>query len=447
MARFSLSKLNNKHFLSLAGNGILAVFGVAQMSLLYHAMAKEVVGEWFFFLTLISLCDAVRNGFLNTATVKFYGGTEKERAAEVLGSVWFLATALTAIVLLLNAGAYIFIGKATSVELVLTVKWLGLTYLSSLPFSVIFWVLQADEKYGKILLLRLVNNGSTLLVFAVLMYLKQLTLENAVVYNFLTNCLTSIVGLIWKFDSLKNIAKRSNATVTEIYHFGKYSLATSLSSTLLRSVDAFIINFMLGPAVLAVYNLPVRLMEIVEIPLRSFVGTGMSSMAVAFNNKNMHHVTYILKKYAGMLTIVFIPLAVFASLFAGIAVELLGGAKYIGSEAANVYRLLMFTAILYPIDRFNGTTLDIIHKPKVNFYKVQVMLIVNIAADFIGISIFHNIYGIVFAVICTVFAGLIFGHIQLRKYVDYTIGGILSTGASELKMLLQNALSSRRSQN
>ena len=425
------------------GNGILAVFGVGIMSLVCHYLPLAKVGEWFFFLSILSICDAVRNGFLGTATVKFYAGTDGIRADTVLGSVWVLAFCITAIVLILNLGVYWFFRHSENEELFLTVKWLGLTYLSALPFSVIFWILQAKEDYAGILWLRLVNSGSMIIVFGVLVYMKCMSIQNALLYNFLTNCLTSIVGLLWGAGRIQNMFKSTKECVLEIVHFGKFSLATNLSSNLLRNTDAFIITYMLGTTALAVYNLPVRLMEIIEIPLRSFASTGMSSMAAAFNNNDIGKLTYILKKYAGMLTMIFIPAALIAFLFAGVAIRLLGGLNFSETSAANIYRLLMFFAIMAPIDRFNGVTLDIIHKPKINFYKVLVMLAVNIVCDFGGVLALHNIYGIVLGGFLTIVSGIVFGYINLSKYIDYTIPGILKTGYTEMVLFIRENLGIR----
>ena len=422
------------------GNGTLAVLGVAIMSLVNHNLDLEKVGEWFFFLSIFGICDAIRNGFLGTATVKFLAGTEPERAATVSGSIWILAGIVTGVILLLNLLFYLFVGHTDNEQLALTIKWLGLTYASSLPFGVVFWILQANEDYAKILWLRLVNSGSMILSFAVLIVLHKMTLEAALLYNFLTNCLTSFVALLWGVGRIQNVFRSTRKCLWEITHFGKFSLATSLSSTLLRNTDAFIINSMLGSAVFAIYSLPVKLMEIIEIPLRSFAATGMSSMAAAFNSNDMEQVAYTLKKYSGMLTILFIPAFIFAFLFADVAVVLLGGSHFSGTSAANIYRLFMFFAIMYPIDRFNGVTLDIIHKPKANFYKVLLMLGVNALADYVGVMATGNIYGIILGVFFTNITGVVFGYMVLSKYIKYSIPGILATGYKETLLFIKNNL-------
>jgi len=427
----NFSKFKNKHFLALVGNLIISGFGVLTISLLYRVLTKADTGSWFFFLTVLGLADAIRNGFLTTATVKFYAGTTPERGANVLGSVWFLAAAVTAFALLIDLVFFGGINFITNPQLVIVIKWFGITFLSSLPYAVTFWILIAEESYLKILWLRLINSGSMIVIIAMLALLHQATLYNLLLVNFLTNVVTSLVAVALGYAKIVTFFKRSKATILEIAHFGKYSLGTNMSANLLSSVNTFFITFMLGPSALAVYNLPQRLMEIVEIPLRSFIGTGMSAMAIAYNNNNMYHLVHVTKKYAGMLTFAFIPIIIVAFFSADYAVLLLGGGKYSGTEAANLFRLLMLISLLYPIDRFNGVTLDIILQQKVNFYKVIIMLATNVPVAYFGILILHNIWGAAIAIPFTLLAGLLFGYYHLRKHIDYSIRGIVATGYVE----------------
>jgi len=371
--------------LALSGNMVISVLSVVMMSLLYRALTKSDVGTWFFFLSFSGLAEAIRNGFLSTATVKFYAGTDYEKGESVLGSIWTLAILLTLLFLVANGLIWIFLSHFSNPQMLLVVKWFGITLISSLPYTITFWILVAKEDYEKILWLRLVNNGSMVVIIITLMLLNKMSLENQLILNFATNVLTSLVCIAFRLTHVTSIFKRKLETIKSIAHFGKYSLATNLSSNLLSSSDTFIITYLLGPAALAVYNLPKRLMEIIEIPLRSFIGTGMSSMAIAMNNNRKEEVLHIFKKYAGMLTFAFIPIVVGGILLADIAIDILGGDKYLGTEAANIFRLFLLFSFLFPIDRFNGVTLDILNMPKVNLHKVMAMLVVNVVADFLGV--------------------------------------------------------------
>src|SRR5207344_1790690 len=122
----------------------------------------------------------------------------------------------------------------------------------------------------------------------------------------------------------------------------------------------------------------------------------------------------------GMLTVVLIPAGLIAVIFADLAIAIIGGGKYVHTEAANVFRLFMTFALLYPADRFMALTLDVIHQPRINFIKVLVMLAANIIFDFVGIAIFHNIYGVALASLIPTLVGVSIGYWALRKYLHFS---------------------------
>ena len=138
-----------------------------------------------------------------------------------------------------------------------------------------------------------------------------------------------------------------------------------------------------------------------------------------------------------MLTIAFVPLILGSLIFADIAVKLVGGAHYHASIAPNLFRAFMLVAILYPIDRFNGMALDITHQTKTNFYKVIIMLVVKVGVNFAGIALFGNLYGIALSLFLVTVSAIIYGNYQLRKTMDYTIGGIIATGFAEMNVFLK----------
>jgi len=143
-----------------------------------------------------------------------------------------------------------------------------------------------------------------------------------------------------------------------------------------------------------------------------------------------------------MLTWLFIPMAIGAFFLADWVIWLYAGDKYVGTEAANIFRIFMIMSIIYPIDRFNGVTLDIIHKPHINFYKVIIMVIVNAGATSLGIYLLKDIYGAAFAAPFCILSGLGFGYYHLKKYlVGYSLRGIMTTGYTEIISFAKELLS------
>jgi O-antigen/teichoic acid export membrane protein len=130
-----------------------------------------------------------------------------------------------------------------------------------------------------------------------------------------------------------------------------------------------------------------------------------------------------------------VPVILGTVLLADIPIYLIGGPKYQNTEAANLLRISMALAILYPIDRFVGVTLDVVNQPRLNLVKVFLMLAVNVVGDVTALLVFGNIYGVAVASLPTGITGFTFGYIHLKKHLPLSIRDILSTGFREIKVL------------
>ena len=377
------------------------------------------------------------------ALIKFYSGVEENRANTILGSVWFLGMCITAIILIIDVLALLLLPSIPNKGIIIIIQWFGITFLCSFPSAIASWILQADLKFGKLLIIRIISQSIFISMLLILIIVKEVDLYHVLLINVIGCSITSLYCILKKWTQISTFTHRKWETIKELFHFGKYSVGASISTNLLRSSDTFIIMFVLGiagPAAVSMYSIPMRLMEIIEIPLRSIVASGMPAMSEAFNKNKKKEVIYLLEKYAGMLTLALIPVCLFAIIFANSIIILFAGHKYGSSNAVIVFRIFFSFAMFYPIDRFLGVTLDIIHKPKINFIKVIIMLITNIFFDFTGIYLFKNINGVALATLFTFLSGTYFGYYWLRKYLHFSMKGIFETGFLEWKYIIQNYL-------
>ncbi|WP_146186683.1 lipopolysaccharide biosynthesis protein, partial [Pedobacter sp. HMWF019] len=260
-------------------------------------------------------------------------------------------------------------------------------------------------------------------------------------YSYLfSSFLTSSFTLSMGWCNLSFFKNRSKECILTIYNFGKFSVGTTLSSSLFRTTDTLIIKVLLGDAALAIYNLGVKLLEVIEIPLRSFAATGMPVLSSAYNKGNKNEVTNNMSKYIGMLTVSLVPVVILSILFADLAIYIIGGQKYMGTEAANVLRIFMTFALLYPADRFFALTLDVIHQPKINFIKVLSMLAANVIFDFVGIKLFGNVYGVALGSIVPALIAVAVGYKYLQRYHKFNFWAIFTLGYTEILLLLKKTL-------
>jgi O-antigen/teichoic acid export membrane protein len=447
-----LKKLQNKHFLSLAGNIAMMGIGTCIYLLLAHNMSTLEFGHWvFFIITSITLADVFRTGFLQNSIIKFYTGTDTSGAENVAGSAWYIGFWLTLGVSVINFIVYLlFYDKAGEADKMM-ITWFSVNFFAMLPFSVALWILQAEGRFGIMLIVRACMQLSLMTFIIVLIFTDQLTFLHAIYAHLLACALTSIVTITAGWNKLHTLRHRSRERIMQLFHYGKFSVGTSIASQLLRSSDTFIIKFMLvgnaAASAVAVYSVPQQLMQLVEIPIRSFTATAMPMISAASNQGDDKEAVYVMKKFAGMLTIALLPCCIAGFFGAGILVDLIGGKKYVGSEAYVVFRIFMCYAMLLPVDRFLGITLDMINKPKINMTKVYIMLAVNVVADIAGLLIFHNIYGVALASILTFSVGTLYGYVCLKKYLDFTMKDIFTLGYSEIIELIRSFLNRRRKVN
>src|ERR1700709_1312534 len=186
MIKKLLGQLSNKHFLSLAGNIIMSILGMVTVAILCRYISVEAFGIWVFFQGFMMFIDTFRSGFLTTAFIKFYAGSSTQRANEVVGSSWFIAIIITAIISLFNLPVLFFIDKVKDEGLHLFLQWFGISFWVMLPYFIATCVAQGDQRFDRLLYLRFMNQGLFILLVVVIAVLGRLSVK-AVLYAFLTS--------------------------------------------------------------------------------------------------------------------------------------------------------------------------------------------------------------------------------------------------------------------
>lgn len=436
---FLFNIVKSKYILALTSNGVNAIIGMVTLSVLFRFLSQEDMGNWGFFLTILLLVDTFRSGFLTTAFVKFYSGSTDARKDEIAGSAWFIAIAITSFFVLVNIPAYFVSLYIKDTSITLFLRFFSFNYVLSLPFFVSNCILQGKQRFDRLLILNFTNQGSFLVLLLIVIFMKQINIHTVVYCYLASNFISSTLSLVCGWASISKLKFKTNKAVKELYNFGKFSVGTNLSATLLSSADVFIIKLFLGPAPLAVYNAGVKLIQIVEIPLRSFIFTAMPTLSAHFNSGEKSEVLLVMKKYIGMITLGLVPLSLTVFIFADFAILILGGSKYVGTEAPNILRIFMVIALLYPAERFFALTLDVIHLPKINFMKVVLMFVVTAVTDLIAIRLTGSIYGVAAASIFCTLTGMIIGYYALIHYYQkFTFLDIFSNGYRELRTLIKS---------
>lgn len=373
--------VTNNNFLSLANNGLVAVFGFLSFIMLVRMLPQDVFGEWVLFITMSNFIDMLRFGITRTAITRFLSAADEEGSKSLMGSNNLINLTSTSILIVIIVPVYFFYKEGVQDSgFGLFFVWYPIYSIITLPFNNAQSVLQAQLKFDSMLWLRIVNVGSFMVFLAANFYFK-FGIEIILIAYLATNALSSLMASINNWDGMRYIFKATKSATKTILDFGKYTTGTLIGSNLLRSADAFIIGLspFLGTTGVALYSIPLKLTEIIEIPLRSFAATAFPALSKASIENNKEKVKQLFYENAGGTTFLLFPVMIFCFIFARQIVYILGGTDYL--ITANIFRIFCIYGLFLPLDRFIGVTLDSINKPKQNLYKVIYMAVSNITGD------------------------------------------------------------------
>lgn len=439
--------IKNHNFLSLAANFSTAMMGLLSFVILTRTLSLDDFGKWVLFTTPTSLIDMLRFGLTREATVRYMSSINESDKKYLLGSSWFIGI-LTIIIIgfILYTFALLFPSTISKYGYELLFHWYPVFALANLPWNYAWSILQANLDFGKIFLIRFFNLSSFIISIFIIYYIKG---KNMCVYDVLlvyiiTNSLTSIFCIIKKWTGIHYIKYISRKRINEIVSYGKFSMASKIGSSLLKSADSFIISFSsyCGPTGVALYAIPLKFVEILEIPLRSFVSTSFPKLSKASIDNNMKEFKRLFYSYAGSTSVLLIFVAIFTFIFNKYLILILGGKQY--TTHIEGLSMVMFAFIIYgimlPIDRFTGVALDSLNKPQKNFYKIIYMASANILGDIIAIFGMHKLFPelsvtsllffVAIASIIFTIAGLLIGFKYLQQEVDVNYKEIYKTGFS-----------------
>lgn len=411
-----------KNIQSLAGNMITAAFGFLTFVVLTRSYEKEIFGEWILFLTGATFIEMFRFGITRTALIRFLSGADIVEQKKLIGSNWMIGLYASVIIAaILWIVLYLFPDQVKQSGFYLFFKWYPVLSFLNLPFNNALTIQQAKQYFGQIFIVKTLNSALFFIGLVINLFWLKLDLLWVILFYLGVSALVSIITIFAGWDGLKYLRHADRKTNWLMLNFGKYTTLTLIGTNLLKSADTFILAISpLGTAAVALYSIPMKLTELLQIPLRSFVATAFPKMSKASIENNIKMVRYYFYSYSGAMTILFIPVAIFGYFFADFFVLILGGKEYLGidpitgASTAAVFQVFALYGMLLPIDRMTGVGLDSINKPKKNFYKIIFMVSANIIGDLIAVFIFKSIMAVAIVTVIFTLLGAIIGF----KYLD-----------------------------
>lgn len=435
--------VRDQNFLSLAGNLSTALAGLFSYMILLRMLSMHDFGIWVLFTTPASLIDMLRFGVTREALVRYLSGSSEEDKKYYLGSAWVVGLLILAGITVILWLVYLFIPQPIKDSgYSLFFIWYPLLGLVTLPWNYAWSIFQAEVDFGKIFWIRFFNLCSFLLIIFFAYLFIKMDVETVVIIYIATNLATSLFCMAKKWTGLKFIRKIRKDKVMDIIKYGRYSMATRIGSSLLKGADSFIISFsaFMGPASVAIYSIPLKFIEFIEIPLLSFATTAfpkLSKMSMENDKEGFKKIYYA---YTGPIVYIFFLIGLFSLLFSKYFILILGGSKYLTESPGIIWVLMVFIfySMLMPLDRFTGVSLDALNRPDKNFKKVMAMTTANIIGDIIAVFGLHYLFPSMQPIVILIFVavasiifsviGLFIGYHYLKQEIDISFTRIFVKG-------------------
>lgn len=418
------------HLSSLIGQLVSAGVAFTSFSLVARNLSTDDMGNWALFLTIITFGEMIKAGFVQSPLIKYGSGERVQIKQKFEVSSWqinlimIVAQAFICLILM-NFSALDF-----AFEILTQYTLYGLVVM---PFNYSMWKATRDLKIKKAVVERAINAIIFFIGLIALYVLDQLSYTH-VVYTFIASgMISSLIALLKKTGFPPFLGKYYRNETIKMVNFAKFHAVSYLGSNLLKSFDTFILAIFLGPVAVAFYNIPLRLVEVIELPLKSFLNVIFPRLSGLHNNSKSHLLKQKIGMYIGLITILYLPFMIGLNLFAEDIILITGGEKYLNSTP--IFRVFTIYGLILPLDRICGISLDAIGKPKLNSIKVIFMALSNIIGDFIALYFFDSIFLVAVITVCNAIVGSIIGLVFLRKEIQLEMKTIISSTRNKISKI------------
>jgi len=396
------------------------------------------------YIASAALVDMFRFGITTTAVIRFLSGSVEEEWQKLVGSfILIVLVATTGIALIIWSIHLAFPVPIAHAGYDLFFKWWPLMMFINIPFNTAQVILQSELKFGKILLINSLYSIGFFFVVLINFLFFRMTLTELVMAQVGINLVTSVVCLAYGWDGIRYLRKATRRTNKILLDFGKYTTFTLIGTNLLRSADTLIISLSpMGTAAVALYSIPMKLIELQQIPLRSFVATAFPKMSRESLLGRVQEVKRLFYTYSGAMTYLFAVISLITFVFADYLVMILGGHQYLGTDpatgasAVTIVRIFSIYGLLLPIERMTGIGLDSVNRPDRNFQKVLYMTIANVIGDLVAVFIFKSLAGVAIGSVLFTLLGVWIGFYFLDKQIGLEHKKIFSSGIDFYRMIL-----------
>ncbi len=401
-------------FYTMANKLSFLFLGFGSFYMLVRSMPKDEFGIWALFVSITTMIETGRNGLIQNSLIKSLVDPTKSKA-DVISASLMLNAITTLFFLVLYIGLYLFLPLAPEYALLKPMMlFYCITTVALFPLSQCNFIQQGSFDFKGIFFTSILRQGSFFVV-VLYYYINNISFDLIALVNW--QSLSVVLGAICAYLFCRKYIEHSwpvkRSLVLELFHYGKFTMGTNISSMLFKSIDQLMLGWFMHPAAVAVYNAAIRVNNLVEYPASAMVEVLFPKSAQKAAEGGIEAVAKLYHTSLAYMLAIFLPAVVAIELLAYPLIMLAAGEEYL--ESVNILRVVAFAGLAIPFTRQFGLVMDSTGHPHLNFR----MLLVNVVCNLICNFIFIRWMGIMGAAIGTSIAYLI--NAVLSQMVLHTV--------------------------
>ncbi len=402
--------LKNSRFWLMVGNIFNAGFGFLSIGILARTLSTNDFGSWVIFVTNMGFVEMIRSGFVYQALVKYVSSADNEQdLRRVTSAAWQISILLSAfLAFMIFISQFLFSAGIKANHFELFFQYYPLILVMMLPINMSVWVAHANQKYFKMWLINFLSSFPFLLI--IFMFKSSILIDILWVFAIVR----AMLGLICLFDLKYAFPLKFDwKTIKEMFGFSKYTVITTVASNILKSADVILINAFLGPTMVAIYNIPLKLLEVVEIPLRSWAMSAFPRLSKLASEGKFAHFKSNFTKEVKYFTLLLLPFLGIAFHFSEQIITLYAGEGFVA--ASPILKVFIVYLLVMPLDRYLGIALDSVNLPHINTMKVVLMASLNIFGDWYILSHRLDLSAVALVTVVNTLFGIFVGLFFMNK--------------------------------
>ncbi len=388
MSSSGYSRSFSRGVFSLLNRIVVVVFGFLNVFFLVRIMPKTDIGIWILFTSVTAILEMMRNGFIRNPLISNLAIAEEgERKTLITASLALHCVLGVVISILLLVGSVPLAGfwNAPGLEKLFLVY--AVNNIIFIPFLHFEYLQTAKLQFKGIFISTFVRIGvlSFFIMANFIMNARPTLMDLALVQLSAT-----VIGTVVGYHFVKHMVNINRVVdkkiLKELFHFGKFTFGTNISSMFVKNTDSWMIGRMLSTASVAVYNPALRISNIVEVPTLAIASLVFPQVAQKMKERGNEGVRDIYVKSVGLILALMVPMVIPLYVFSDFIILTVFGKDYM--EAAPILRVTIFYSLIIPFNRQFGTVMDALKKPKINFYLLVMVAVLNVIFNYIFLKQF-----------------------------------------------------------